>query len=97
MVGVLDLSSPIDGEAVACDDNGVASFDLIRHQRANERIFLYAFDLIAYAWLHGTRDAAMAAFDRSAGDMRGKPRLRSLPLHRPRAPEKHASPSPIRS
>jgi len=36
----------IDGEAVACDDNGVASFDLIRHQRANERIFLYAFDLL---------------------------------------------------
>ena len=36
----------IDGEAVACDDNGVASFDLVRHQRANERIFLYAFDLI---------------------------------------------------
>src|SRR5262245_11417496 len=34
------------GEAVACDDNGVASFDLIRHQRANESIFLYAFDLI---------------------------------------------------
>jgi bifunctional non-homologous end joining protein LigD len=36
----------IDGEAVACDDNGVASFDLIRHQRANESIFLYGFDLI---------------------------------------------------
>jgi ATP-dependent DNA ligase len=36
----------IDGEAVACDDNGVASFDLIRHHRANHRIFLYAFDLI---------------------------------------------------
>jgi ATP-dependent DNA ligase len=34
----------IDGEAVACDDNGVASFDLIRHHRANESIFLYAFD-----------------------------------------------------
>jgi hypothetical protein len=34
----------IDGEA--CDDNGVASFDLVRHHRANERIFLYAFDLI---------------------------------------------------
>jgi len=40
----------IDGEAVACDDNGVASFDLVRHHRANERIFLYAFDLIE---LHG--------------------------------------------
>jgi ATP dependent DNA ligase-like protein len=36
----------IDGEAVACDDNGVASFDRVRHHRANERIFLYAFDLI---------------------------------------------------
>ena len=36
----------IDGEAVACDDNGVASFDLVRHHRANEIVFLYAFDLI---------------------------------------------------
>jgi bifunctional non-homologous end joining protein LigD len=36
----------IDSEAVACDENGVASFDLVRHQRANESIFLYAFDLI---------------------------------------------------
>jgi hypothetical protein len=26
-------SCVIDGEAVACDDNGVASFDLIRHHR----------------------------------------------------------------
>ena len=37
----------IDGEAVACDDNGVASFDLIRHHRHNDRVFLYAFDLIS--------------------------------------------------
>jgi len=36
----------IDGEAVACDDNGVASFELVRHQRANGSVFLYAFDLI---------------------------------------------------
>jgi len=36
----------IDGEAVACNDNGVASFDLIRHHRHNDRAFLYAFDLI---------------------------------------------------
>jgi ATP-dependent DNA ligase len=36
----------IDGEAVACDDNGVASFDLVRHHCANDHIFLYAFDLI---------------------------------------------------
>src|SRR6516225_9165886 len=39
-------SCNIDGEAVACDDNDVASFDLIRHHRANDSIFLYAFDLI---------------------------------------------------
>ena len=36
----------IDGEAVACDDNGVASFDLIRNHRADDGVFLYAFDLI---------------------------------------------------
>jgi ATP-dependent DNA ligase len=36
----------IDGEAVACDDNGVASFDLIRYRRHDGRVFLYAFDLI---------------------------------------------------
>jgi bifunctional non-homologous end joining protein LigD len=36
----------IDGQAVACDDDGVASFDLVRYRRANESIFLYAFDLI---------------------------------------------------
>src|SRR5258708_618607 len=36
----------IDGEAVACDDNGVASFDLVRHHRANDSVFLSAFDVI---------------------------------------------------
>ena len=36
----------IDGEAVACDDNGVPSFDLLRHGRCDGRVFLYAFDLI---------------------------------------------------
>src|SRR5215813_13295042 len=32
----------IDGEAVACDDNGVTLFDLVRHHRANDSVFLYA-------------------------------------------------------
>jgi bifunctional non-homologous end joining protein LigD len=36
----------IDGEDVACDGNGIASFDLIRNHRANDSVFLYAFDLI---------------------------------------------------
>jgi bifunctional non-homologous end joining protein LigD len=34
------------GARAACDDNGIASFDLVRHHRANDKIFLYAFDLI---------------------------------------------------
>ena len=46
MARLRSRSCIIDGEAVACDDNGVASFGLVRHQRANEGIFLYAFDLI---------------------------------------------------
>jgi bifunctional non-homologous end joining protein LigD len=36
----------IDGEAVACDDNGVTSFNRVRYRRHDETIFLYAFDLI---------------------------------------------------
>jgi bifunctional non-homologous end joining protein LigD len=36
----------IDGEAVACDDKGVASFDRIRYRRHDADVFLYAFDLI---------------------------------------------------
>jgi bifunctional non-homologous end joining protein LigD len=36
----------IDGEAVACDENGVASFNLVRYRHHDESIFLYAFDLI---------------------------------------------------
>ena len=36
----------IDGEAVACDDDGVPSFDLLRHHKCDGRVFLYAFDLV---------------------------------------------------
>jgi bifunctional non-homologous end joining protein LigD len=36
----------IDGEAVACDDSGLACFDRIRYRRFDDRVFLYAFDLI---------------------------------------------------
>jgi bifunctional non-homologous end joining protein LigD len=39
-------SCTIDGEAVACDDKGVASFDRIRHRHHDHDVFLYAFDLI---------------------------------------------------
>ena len=36
----------IDGEAVACGDDGIASFDRIRHHRHDESVFMWAFDLI---------------------------------------------------
>jgi len=36
----------IDGEAVACNDNGVTSFNRVRYRRHDGSIFLYAFDLI---------------------------------------------------
>jgi bifunctional non-homologous end joining protein LigD len=39
-------SCTIDGEAIVCDENGVPSFDLLRDRRRDERVFLYAFDLI---------------------------------------------------
>jgi ATP-dependent DNA ligase len=36
----------IDGEAVACDENGVTSFNRVRYRRNDGDVFLYAFDLI---------------------------------------------------
>lgn len=36
----------IDGEAVACDGDGMPSFDRLRYRRADGDVFLYAFDLI---------------------------------------------------
>ena len=39
-------SCTLDGEAVACDDSGVASFNLLLHRKRDDHVFLYAFDLI---------------------------------------------------
>jgi bifunctional non-homologous end joining protein LigD len=36
----------IDGEAVACDGDGVPVFDRLRYRRQDGRVFLYAFDLL---------------------------------------------------
>jgi len=44
--GLRSRSCIIDGEAVACDENGVTSFNRVRYRRHDESIFLYAFDLI---------------------------------------------------
>ena len=36
----------IDGEAVACGEDGIASFDRIRYRQHDASVFLYAFDLV---------------------------------------------------
>jgi hypothetical protein len=46
-LGSLRLRSCIiDGEAVACGDDGIASFDRIRYRRHDADVFMWAFDLI---------------------------------------------------
>jgi hypothetical protein len=42
----LGRGHPAFGQAVACGDNGIASFDRIRYRRHDGGVFLYAFDLI---------------------------------------------------
>jgi ATP-dependent DNA ligase len=39
-------SSVIDGEAIACDENGLSVFDLLHHQRRDQVVTLCAFDLL---------------------------------------------------
>jgi hypothetical protein len=36
----------IDGEAVCCNERGVASFDKLRHRSHDPEVFLVAFDLL---------------------------------------------------
>ena len=36
----------IDGEAVACGEDGIASFDRIRYRQHDASVFLYVFDLV---------------------------------------------------
>ena len=36
----------IDGEAVACGDDGLASFDRIRYRQNDASVFMWAFDVI---------------------------------------------------
>src|SRR3954468_13498560 len=46
LAGLRSRSCIIDGEAVACDERGIAAFDLIRYRRNDACVFLYAFALI---------------------------------------------------
>jgi ATP-dependent DNA ligase len=51
----------IDGEAVACDESGVPSFDRIRYRRHDASVFLYAFDLIELNGDEDVRKATLAS------------------------------------
>jgi len=46
LAGLRSQSCIIDGEAVACGDDGIPSFDRIRYRRHDASVFVYAFDLI---------------------------------------------------
>jgi len=46
LAGLRWQSCIIDGEAVACGDDGIPSFDRIRYRRHDASVFVYAFDLI---------------------------------------------------
>src|SRR5258707_15162963 len=65
LTGLRSRSCIIDGEAVACDDNGVASFDRIRHRHHDSDAFLYAFDLIELNGDNLRRDRSRSARPRS--------------------------------
>src|SRR5262245_49400004 len=46
-VGALRVRSClIDGEAVACGDDGLPAFERVRYRRADGTVFLFAFDLL---------------------------------------------------
>lgn len=49
-------SCTIDGEAVACDDRGLPSFGLLWDGKRDDRVFLFAFDLIELAGDDRRRD-----------------------------------------
>jgi ATP-dependent DNA ligase len=40
-------SCVIDGEAIACDENGLSVFELLRYQRRDQVVTLCAFDLLS--------------------------------------------------
>jgi ATP-dependent DNA ligase len=50
-------SCVIDGEAVACDGGGLSIFEKLRWRHHDERVFMWAFDLLE---VDGPRPAARA-------------------------------------
>ena len=104
LAGLRSRSCIIDGEAVACDERGIAAFDLIRYRRNDDCVFLYAFDLIELNGDDLRRDPLWCARQRSRrswprpawasgttsiwNSMTGRPRTRRISSHLTRAIER---------
>ena len=54
--GEATLALIIDGEAVACGDDGIACFELIRRWDTDDRVFMWAIDLIELNGIDLRRD-----------------------------------------
>src|SRR5262249_58601096 len=82
--GLKMRSCLIDGEAVCCDENGLAVFALLRYRERPAEIFLYAFDLLE---LDGQGSTARAARDPQgdAGEPATLLRARATARRAPRA------------
>jgi bifunctional non-homologous end joining protein LigD len=71
--GLKARSSLIDGEAVACDEKGLAVFERLRRKHEARAVFLYAFDLLERDGVDlcrepiETRKATLASLLRGAG------------------------------
>ena len=46
VAGLRSSTLVLDGEAVCCGPDGTANFELLHSQAHNDRVFLYAFDLL---------------------------------------------------
>jgi ATP-dependent DNA ligase len=46
VAGLRQSALVIDGEAVSCDDAGIANFEKVHSQAHDDTVFLYAFDLL---------------------------------------------------
>jgi bifunctional non-homologous end joining protein LigD len=56
LINLRQRSCLIDGEAVACGDDGIPSFDHLQDGRLDENVLLYAFDLIEFDGIDLRRD-----------------------------------------
>jgi len=72
----------IDGEAVACDENGLAVFERLRRKGEGSHVFLYAFDLLELNGMDLRREPIETRKATLASVLRGCPLGLRLNQHR---------------